>query len=356
MTEQKTNLFVIITFACIGFLFVAVAVEHGFSSNNTYYNLERFKNHYLKNTTDKTTNVLILGNSKSFRGIDTPLLNKMALESGCGLQFYNSSVPGMSSVELINNLDSVASNSNFNPDYVLFTPGVFRSKANLLSQRRRNNALARFWYVNLLSLDARNQGLRAYSNLHLSMLQRAMNKSKLSKKLFAQDADQARALVPILKAPSYYGYLSLNEDPRFGLGHRRQLKFINNPEAYELLASRLRSAMNLKSAPEIQRQLASEFGVEGVMLNGSAKKLLELYVDKIRALGAEPVAFHFPENNLYPERTYYQKRYPNMREIAAADDEIEQFINKDLWYDHEHFNKDGARLFTAIVFKQMCKG
>lgn len=330
---------------------MAIVMEHVFSIDNTYDNWERFKNHRLKTTTDSETNVVLIGNSKLFRGVDTSLLNQMSSESGCGLRFYNAGFPGMSGAELINNLDSVAANQNFNPNYVLFMPSVFQHKSQLLSQRRRNNALIRLWHVQMLNLHANNKPLRAYKNLHLSMLQRGFNKSKLIRKLISNDIEQKVSLETSLQVQSNAGYISLDEDPKFGLDNRRHLQFLNTPEFYQTLASKLRLAMQSSITEELSRPVLLE---ETSNLNISAKTLLHIFVKKIKLLGAEPVALFFPQDSGSPEHGYYQEILPKMKQVASSRDEIAQFINKDLWYDHKHLKRRGAKLFTKIVYKQMC--
>jgi hypothetical protein len=329
----------------ISFFIANVIIEHSLANNDIYSNWERFKNGYLRNVDSKNTNVLILGSSKSFRGIDTSLLNKRSAEAECGLQFYNGSIPGMSSVEFMNYLDAVESNPNFNPRYIVFMPSVFRSKTSLLSQRRRNNALIRMWRINMLSLSAQSQSLRAYLNLHLSMLQRAVNKSKFSRGLFYKIDKPRIPIASFTVAQSLDGYLSLDDDPRYGLNHRRRLKFINSREASEALISRLRQQAILEPSFDLS--------VEGIRFNASAEMLLSLYINKIRSLDAEPIVVHFPELDAFPERLYYQEEFPNMRNLAA-NDQIEKFQELDLWYDHEHFSKQGATLFTSMLFEQMC--
>lgn len=346
---NRSSVLVALMLGCVGFFLASVVIEHGISSDDTYSNWERFRNDYLRNTVDEPANVLVLGNSKSFRGIDTSLLNRLSAESECGLKFYNGSIPGLSSAEFIGLLDAVGANPNLNPRYVMFMPGVFRAQANLLTQRRRNSALIRLWRVNMLSIDARKKGARAYFNLHTSMLQRAANKSKLSRVFLSPSSVQNIPLKSFSMAQSLAGFLSLDDDPRFGLNHRRRLKFVSKPEAYEALASKLRMQ------PELEANLKAGPGLEGGDFNDSAKKLLSLYVDKVRSIGAEPVVVHFPELSYLPERMYYQKELPKILELEV-DDQADSFLELGLWYDHVHFSKQGAELFTSLLFEQMCRG
>jgi len=292
------------------------------------------------------------GNSRLFRGLDTPLLNQMSSESGCGLRFYNAGFPGMSAVELINNLDSLSANQSFKPDYVLFMPSAFRTQTNLVSQRRRNNALIRLWRIQMLSLHANNRGFRSYKNLHLSMLERGFNKSKLTRKLFFNDIPQKVSLSNSLLIQSNAGYLSLDEDPRYGLDNRRHLKFKNTPELYQAVVLQLSSAMQLGGSNEPPGAVSYEGGISS--LNTSAKTLLDLFVNKIKSLEAEPITLFFPQDSGLPERGYYRDNFPNIKQVVASNDEISQFINKDLWYDDSHLKRAGAELFTKIVYRQMC--
>jgi len=305
----------------------------------TSWHVERLKK------TTKNADIILIGDSKIYRHFDENLANEYASECGCSLTFMNTALPGMSTNDFFFLLDLIDKNKSLTPKIIAYKPLMSHAiRWNVFSDNVKFTNRPQYALANLLLME--DCSIKEYLIYLKSIIEYAVRYGQTSRWIRQRYPDKYYVdSQPILNRQN--GYLDLENDPHFGLLHKRHTNFLKEKNKNFHIKK-------LGIISEKQKIILNE----AVKISDRAAKFYKMLTEAVKGLGAEPVFIFPPTAFMYKasEIKHHTTVYSKNRLLDINPQEYPVFNDINLWYDQGHLNREGSIIFTKIIVDSFCGG
>ncbi len=298
-------------------------------------------------------NVLLVGTSRTYRGIDPVILQRVAKENGCDVRAFNLGIPKLRLTELRHLQDHLSAEMLKGFDLILLSPMALSKIRieNWASKRIQHfsdwrgyrESLADIWYSPLTNAVPKQiyystllSGAFAYRQLGIGRLAnsfRATTSSSADNP--SGDFFDGSAIVDF----SRHGYVALDDEPSEQFLKRGQI-IKDNPDYFETLKARNIPVDDFRGPSAEMSWQRFEWAMEyfsvfdapiGLFLPPLlTSRAQEMALAEMALARGLPV-MNYNRLELYPE-----------------------LFEREHWFDYYHLGKSGAELFTQMIGEDIC--
>ncbi|MGH1479434.1 MAG: hypothetical protein ACRBM6_12080 [Geminicoccales bacterium] len=298
-------------------------------------------------------NVLLIGTSRTYRGIDPIQLRRVTERQGCDVRAFNFGVPNLRLTELRHLREHLSPTMLGDFDLILLTPMAPSkiAKANWSSDRIQHFSDWKGYWVSLIDIwdtplsnavpkqlyySALLTGAFAYRQLGFGRLAKGLRgEAPSSVDNPSGDLVDGSAIVDF----SRQGYVALDDEPSQEFIDRGQ-EIKSNPGHFEMLKTK--------------NMAVNEFR------GSAAERAWQRFANSMEQLAAFDVPFAMLLPPMLPLRASDQA----LAEVADAHgvpvlnynklDRYPELFERRNWFDYYHVNRDGAELLTNLVGEDIC--